>query len=226
MPFKITDFKIEHSIDFEYNTVTDCHANNCDGICRCATLDDISVESIDITYSNFTFSNKKEFHKLKDLSEIEKYCLNRLISLNGGFDKDNYEANVGNGYYGQEIYGAFFENQERLLSDAQALLDLESDIEKVFFVLNKEYGFIAPIISDCTKVEIVDLTLADVKPSNGAFMLKTQTSYVYDLDMDVIKGIVFNESNLLIDGNHRYSFLNFQNKGKEDTAIFKYIKLS
>lgn len=226
MPFNITDFSSGSSVDFEYNTERDCSTRNCDGPCRCGQLTDIVVDSIYVNYSNFSFSHKKEFNKAKDLSEVEKYCLNRLISLNGGFDKDNYEADVMGGYYGEEIVGAIFYNKTVLVQEAQALLDLESDIEKVFFVLNKEYGFIAPIISDCTKVEIIDLTLSEIKPSNGTFMLKTQTSYVYNLDMDVIKGIVFNDPNIIVDGNHRYNFLRFTNKGKEDTEIFKYIKLS
>lgn len=128
-------------------------------------------------------------------------------TLHGGYNKDNYEPIISDGYYGEQIDNVSFDGKLPLIQDAQKVLNYKTDIEKVFFVLEKEYGFIAPIIADCTSVEVVDLKTSDIEPSSGFETMKSQGLYLYDVNNDNVKGIIYNDRNLLIDGNHRYGFL-------------------
>lgn len=56
-------------------------------------------------------------------------------------------------------------------------------------------------------------------------MMKAQNSYLYDFESDEIKGVLFGDNNLLIDGNHRYSYLMTKNGSGSDEE-FTYIRLS
>ena len=225
MPFEIINFRTLFSIEVDYDTERNCNSYGCDGICRCGRLVNMEISEISVDYNDFEFSHKKGMKKAKDLSDVDKYCLTRLIALNGGYDKDNYEPIAVGGYYGEEVGESYFHNEDTLINDAQEMLNLKTDIEKVFFVLRKEYSFIAPLIADCTNVEIVQVKLCDVTASNGAIMLKAQDSYLYDFEGDKIKGILYGDDNLLIDGNHRYSFL-VTEKGMNSKKHFSYISLS
>lgn len=224
MPFEIIDFSTRFSIEVDYDTERNCNSYGCDGICRCGRLVNMEISEISVDYNDFKFLHKKGMKKAKDLSDVDKYCLTRLIALNGGYDKDNYEPIAVGGYYGEELGESYFHNKDTLINDAQKMLNLKTDIEKVFFVLRKEYSFIAPLIADCTNVEIVQVKLCDVTASNGAIMLKAQDSYLYDFEGDEIKGILYGDDNLLIDGNHRYSFL-VTKKGMNSKKHFSYISL-
>lgn len=225
MPFEIINFDTYSSIEVDHNTERNCSTFVCDSICRCGTLVDMKVSEINVDYGDFKFSKKKGTKKAKDLSDVDKYCLTRLIALNGGYEEDNYDPIAVNGYYGEELGNVDFLNKNTLINEAQEMLNLKTDIEKVFFVLRKEYSFIAPLIADCTNVEIIKVKLSDIKASNGAIMLKSQENYLYDVEDDEIKGILYGNNNLLIDGNHRYSYL-VTKKGIDNKKYFSYISLS
>lgn len=56
--------------------------------------------------------------------------------------------------------------------------------------------------------------------------MKSQGLYLYDVNNDNVKGIVYDERNLLIDGNHRYGFLIHQEANNKKELTYKYIKLT
>lgn len=225
MAFEILDFNAHRSIEVDYDTERDCSSHGCDGICRCGQLVNMEITDINVDYSDFVFSRKKGMKTSKHLSEVDKYCLNRLIVIHGGYNKENYEPFAVNGYYGEELGGTDFSGKQYLIKDAQEMLNLETDIEKVFFVLNKEYSYIAPEIVKCTNVDIIKVKLNDVKLNSGKKMLKAQSHYLYNLEGDEVKGVLCGDNNLLIDGNYRYSYLVTQ-KGIESKKSFSYLSLS
>lgn len=226
MVLQISDFSVRNSVDLDYDIERNCQDFNCDSICRCSQIVNIEIESIDVDYNDFKFARSKKGEKKEKLSEVEEYCLQRLVALHGGYNKDNYEPIISDGYYGEQIDNVSFDGKFPLIQDAQKVLNYKTDIEKVFFVLEKEYGFIAPIIADCTSVEVVDLKTSDIEPSSGFETMKSQGLYLYDVNNDNVKGIVYDERNLLIDGNHRYGFLIHQEANNKKELTYKYIKLT
>ena len=225
MAFEILDFKTHRSIEVDYDTKRDCNSYGCDGICRCGTLINMEITDINVDYSDFTFSRKKGMKTSKHLSEVDKYCLNRLIVIHGGYNKESYDPVAVNGYYGEELGETDFSGKQYLIKDAQEMLNLETDIEKVFFVLGKEYSFIGPVIANCTNVKIIKVQLRDIKVNNGTTMLKAEDNYLYNIESDEVKGILYGNENLLIDGNYRYSHLITQ-KGIKSKTCFSYLSLS
>jgi hypothetical protein len=225
MSFQVTGFSTDYSIEVDYDTSRNCNSSCHNDMCRCGVITNTSIESVNVSWSDFRFSQKKGFFGKKHLSEVDKYCLNRLIALNGGFNKENYELNISNGYYGEELIGCYFNNETKLVKEAQELLDLETEIEKIFFVLKKEYSYIAPLIADCNQVELIKVKLSNIQPSSGGLMMKSQTSYLYNVEEeDEVKGILFGDMNLIVDGNHRLSYL-INKLGDSSKKQFTYIKL-
>lgn len=222
--FKILKYDTDYTVDVIYNTAHNCDSYGCDSICRCGRIYNARIEKINASVDNFTFKKEKEFKNKKDLSNIDRYVLNRLMVIHGVYDDSNYDVDIRGGYYGEEFCGCTFENHAALVEDAEHVLNLQSDIEKIKFVLQKEYAYIAPMIEHTTSVEIVNLNLSEITPSSGMVMLKRQNDYLYDFEaVDTFYGIVY--KSIIVDGNHRFS--NLCNKhGTESDLVFPYIQLS
>lgn len=221
---RVSDFNVRWSVDVDYDTERDCENNGCDGICRCSTITNTKIDDIDVSWTDFKLVDEKgkKVPIKKGPSDIEKYCLNRLIVIHGGFDEDNYEIIIDRGYYGEEIGGITFEDSNSLIDDANELLELDTDLDKVLFVLLKEYSYIPTLIESVTDAEVIALPLSEVQPSHGSGMMKAQDNYIYRVENeDEFMGIIF-DSHLLIDGNHRFSYLNTKFKSNKK---FKFINL-
>lgn len=210
--------------EIDYDTERNCFEAGCDSICRCSRIVNATIRTMNVTYSNFEFKKKnpKTDRMIKHkISDIEAYCIGRLILAHGGRNVDSYEINTTQGYYDEEAY-VTFNNKIQLTEDVEKLVNMKKDIDKVFFVLEKEYSFIADIIKTCTNVDIINIKPSSIQPSTGSMMLKRQESYVFDIYEGDIVGIV-KDGHLLVDGNHRYSYIRTHNLQDKN---FKYISLS
>lgn len=157
-------------------------------------------------------------------NDIEEYCLQRLLVSNGAYDATMYEVNIVGGYYGDELGTTNFENYNQLLLDIEQLFKLKSDHEKIMFVLQKEYGYIADIIKNTTTAKIVKVKLSEIVLPTllGA---KHSTEYFINIDYDYYESAmgVLLDGKKLIDGNNRFGYL-YTTKGPN--KIFKYVSLS
>lgn len=80
--------------------------------CRCTTIRNTWIENIDIN-KVMTELLHNNFIKTNKLTEIDLYCFDRICRVNDIWDKYLYDIEVCPGYYGEEIHGVFFGNEDR-----------------------------------------------------------------------------------------------------------------
>lgn len=81
----------------------------------------------------------------KDVSHLVRYTTYRIISQSALARKDNWEGDIGRGYYGQELHGYTFSNLKEVERVEQALLQITEDkTEKQLLniALEFEYGYV------------------------------------------------------------------------------------
>lgn len=214
-----TNFRM--AVDYRTDESKDCEEGGCDSICRCSRIDRawlVAVSGVDPTDLKLVErSDPEKRGQVYHPTRLEYYCLQRLMVLHNCYDLEGYDIVTGGGWYGQEVSEVTLKAHDSLAQYVTDLFRQPSDHAKLMFVLNLEYGHIAEILRDTNDVEIVELELSKVQPSNGALMLKRQKDYLYKLQDETIVGITM--SGLLLDGNHRYSFL-ISTKGPSYKAVY------
>ena len=109
-------------------------------------------------------------------SEVESYCIDRLLRIHKAYDVSLYEIVIENGYYGEELGTPKFANKLALINDILEIIQLSSDIEKVKFVLNKEYSFLLEVIDTTSSVSIANIELSTLtKNTDYALRIKKQS---------------------------------------------------
>jgi hypothetical protein len=221
---RAVDFK--YDLEYDYNTYTNCHESYCneEGICRCSTIEDAHVVSVNISnmvnhiYHNYfddSLSTKRNSTINSILGgvskEIDIYTIDRILRINKVYEPSNWEVQVCGGYYGQEIDDVILEDSiaqkiETQLDEAFSLIDLTERIE---FLLMLEYGSILPELKGLnykiTEVERDSIIFgSDVHYKN---VLNEDLEHYSDKNYCSIRGIVISKGDKyrLIDGYHRCS---------------------
>ena len=131
--FNRTDLKYEVEYDYERSACT-CN----DDICRCTTIESAWIDEppekavIDALFKKYKC----------DDSCIDRYCFDRICHVFKVYDTDGYDIDVDWGYYGEEIYGIYFEDEEKVYNAFQEILKLDSVLAKIKFCLKLEYGYL------------------------------------------------------------------------------------
>ena len=172
--FERTNLQYEVEYDYERSECT-CNAYENGDYCRCTTIDHAWVESIDVK----DIINKLYTKYCKEPSEINEYCFDRLCTALKIYDKDYYTVESCGGYYGDEIEGVYFENEEKLVTAFMQVLALETDIEKIKFILNFEYGYLID--------KVTNSTVAYIAKVNTSLIDLPQVEYFFKLDRTVIE---------------------------------------
>ena len=208
----ITTLRVDTwNISYDYYTVRDCSVAGCDSICRCSRIENLVIESVDsppeIIVKQEPLPGKKGRPKLVKIDKILEYCFDRVLILNGAFDKDNYEVYISNGYYGEEISSVHFENEHKVLDDVNKLLNMNSDIDRIKFVLEKEYDFVTDNVLkyNNVKIETVELDTILQTVYKKGIIRKIPESYVVEVDKSFPQGVLreIGKEHDLIDGHHR-----------------------
>lgn len=194
------------SVEYDYQIVRTCDAS-CDPICRCATIEDVEVVTVDSEPSmSIKINNGKNNSWVNyKLSKIEKYCIDRISVYTGIYDIDNYDVVTGGGYYGEEIEDISFYNDVLYKNRINDVLCLETDYDKICYVLTLEYSFIPKFISETTSnVEVVQLRLNDINHRllEDGFVKKSDVKYFKDINTSIPVGVL-REGNTIVDGNNR-----------------------
>lgn len=195
--------------DYERSSCV-CH----DWPCRCTTINQTWVESININETIATLC----FSHFKNVNYIDFYCFDRICRIFHVWDKEYYEVEVCAGYYGEEINGVYFENEDKVISEFNKVLELKNDIDKIKYVLQLEYGYTIESIKDSNYANIID---CDTK-----LIVFPQKEYYRKLESDVIDSYKDysapcaickkqGDKYLIIDGYHRVA----ANQDKENITI-------
>ena len=200
--FERTNLQYDVDYDYERSQCT-CDAYERGDYCRCTTIERAWVETINVKL----IINELYKKYCKEHSEINEYCFDRICSAFKIYDKDYYDVESCGGYYGEEIGGVYFENEEKVVEAFNKILELDSNIEKIKFVLELEYGYLIDKVNKAT--------VAYTLPVSTRLITLPQQEYFVKLDKEVIedyKNIKLpiaictkcSEYYKLVDGYHRF----------------------
>lgn len=203
--------------NLEYVVAYDYYRSNCtcdEDICRCTMIYNAHVDKIDIKNAIKTLFYKYN----KSHSDIDKYCFDRICYALHIYDKNLYEVEVGWGYYGQEVYGVYFENEEEIFNSYCELLALNTDIEKIQYCLNLEYGYLIDRVISATSASIIKAFCNEIFLPQMEYFKKIDKKIIDEYqnrELPIAVCIKDNNKYKLIDGYHRF----VANKDKEKVDI-------
>jgi len=187
-------------VEYDYETHHDCEAAGCGWICRCGKITRTWVESVNIN---------EIVHYLcdKGLLKIDRYCVDRILTINHIYDKDLWEITTRSGYYGEEISSVWIEDAigEKCDNEIEEILSLEDD-EKLRFVLVLEYGYLLDSLQN-KKFKEICIDVKDISFGQEEYYKKVcQKTIDRYKEYPLPRGIVVSDSNnryRLIDGYNR-----------------------
>jgi hypothetical protein len=174
----------------------------------------ITDEIYDELFPSNTKSQKRS-NKLDQLfyggEVVDKYCIYRILVINGACVSNNWSINIIGGYYGDEIDGVVMSDfmYDKICEQISKLKELNTLSEKIRYTLKLEYGFLIDDLSDCD-FELVPIykNHIDFKKLNQNHIknvkMKDLTHYAttnYILPRGVVRGTIDNYS--IVDGYHR-----------------------
>jgi hypothetical protein len=169
-------------------------------ICRCERLENVRVEedSIDLEYIAEFFMTKKE---AKAQDNILKYCIERLLVISNMYDPDNWDVDTCGGYYGEEICSV------RMYNDPSPFYELieKSNVERVKYILEKEYGYLLDELKSKTKARVVHPEIEDIKPVQNSYPKMVDGSMYGERWLPYCVCVKEDGVYRIIDGHHRYA---------------------
>jgi hypothetical protein len=218
------DFQWE--VLYEYDTSYSCEESGCneEGICRCGTIYDESINSVDLNkisdrLYNYIFDKSLSTKRNNIINsvlygvtdEIEKYTIDRILRSNKIWDKSIWEIVVGGGYYGQEISSINLRQDiiEKLESDLERAFDISDLNKRIEFLLELENGWILDEIKGL-KYTIQEIDRDDLIFGNLEHYKRVQRedlNFYSDKNYKGIRGVVKKNGDKwkIIDGYHRLS---------------------
>jgi hypothetical protein len=212
------------SIRYTTDGLYRCEDSGCndEGICRCFSITEVYINEIDI--NNIT---DKIFKKIFDIDSdsykrdiklglllndvnIDKYGINRILTINELYEMDAWEPKWSSGYYGDEVDSIEIRDNyyNTIVSDIKTFISLESAKEKIEFLLMKEYGSILPkLVGKSYSIETLDKNDIIIGQKNYSEYVKSKLLDYYsdqNYTSDIRGVCLWNGSNYrLIDGYHR-----------------------
>lgn len=198
MNFHKTD--LQYYIDYDYRR-SSCHCD--EDICRCTTIEEAWVNDIDV---NKVIQRLYSIHRTAD-GDIDAYCFDRICRAFKIYDKDLYDIDTGFGYYGEEVHGVWFENEEKIFDAYREMLSFEKTIDKVRYCLNLEYGYLLDCIKSASLAHIVKVSPERIQPPQQEYYKRVDQNVIESYrNIELPIAVCFRtESGIrLIDGYHRF----------------------
>jgi hypothetical protein len=147
------------AVDKTYTNFRQCDTDpsHCSMVCRCGKIRDVTIRSIDLNRLMDDIF-RQCYRDYKNLSpqagrEVQCiiYCLDRILRIRRLYLSSNWTYRVEPGYYGEEFWGCLIQESVRkpLISDLERLIN-RSPADQIRWVLELEYGYLLPILHDCT----------------------------------------------------------------------------
>ena len=207
--FKRTNLQYEIDYDYERSACT-CDAYEQGDYCRCTTIERAWVESLDVKH---IISKLYKIH-CKEHSEINEYCFDRLCSAFKLYSKDYYEIESCSGYYGEEIEGVYFTDEEKIVEAYNKILELTNDIEKIKYILELEYGYLIDKVANATSATIEEVDTEKIKLPQKEYFVKLSKEVIEDYkDRKLPIAVCIKnkdrfldvfDTHTLVDGYHRF----------------------
>ena len=215
-----------YNVNYDYSDYRNCDAYGCDdeGICRCGTIENAHVLTVDIPsivneiYANH-FDNSLATKRNSTINtilggvtkEIDLYTIDRILRINKAYEPTNWEVQVCGGYYGQEIDDIILENSvaRKIEDELEMAFDLIDLTERIEYLLKLEYGHILPALQGLKySIEMVERDSIIFGSDEHYRKVNTENIDHYsDKNYSGIRGVaIFKDGRFrLIDGYHRSS---------------------
>lgn len=196
--FKKTN--LQWIVDYDYERSV-CHWD--DDYCRCTTIEHAWVDNINI---NDVVEELYRKHSRTD-SDIDKYCFDRICYAFKIYDKDYYEVESTCGYYGEEIGGVWFENEEKIFNAYYEMLALNTALEKMQYCLKLEYNYLIDCVESATSADIIKVSPNDIRLPQMEYFIKLENKVIEEYKnrrLPVAVCIKDGDKYRLVDGYHRF----------------------
>jgi len=221
----LKDIKFQYNgVYVDYSYTYDCENYGCDeeGICRCGSIHNESVESVDVSlivkkiYDDF-FEQGKAANRNNVINEvlygigkdIDIYTIDRIIRSYKIWESENWDIEVEGGYYGQEVNDVRIKESiaDKIEEELMTVFSLPSLKEKIEYLLKVEYGKILPEITD-SNYESITIDKDDIIFGTEKHLdkvMKKDLDFYSDKNYNGIRGIVKKSGDKwrVIDGYHR-----------------------
>lgn len=220
-------------ITSEYECDYSCDDYGCEdeGICRCMSIINPKVKSVDVNrLSNHIYSKVvgrgTRSDKLSDLlyggSLVDTYCINRILTKFKIWKSSNWRFVINPSYYGEEIVDIKIQDKlfSELLSEFDRIISIDDLSEKIKYVLKFEYGYLTDELKS-GGFELVDINKSDIEwvnEKNLDLVSKKGLNHYrkYELPRGVVKKV--GDKYHIIDGQHR-----IYSSSKEKIKVFKLV---
>lgn len=206
-------YYLDYDCDWDY----DCDNSGCDGICRCGTITNTKIKSVNIAGIAEKLCSKS--------NPLLAYATNRILTHSKLMDPNTWDLETGGGYYGEEVYGARFSYDAAPYEALSNLLSYKDNpVELIKAVLQHEYSYILPElegITSCTieKVPVEDISIGQ-KDHYKRLDRKIVESYS-DYELPVGVCLETDGGLKLIDGYHRLAAAINKKKKSVDIIVVK-----
>jgi len=197
---KDMDFQYMAEIEYDNDRPFSCDCG--DDYHRCSQITNTRVESIHIDLIIDKLITKTK------TSDFIKYCIYNILSHT--LKLEYFEVDVVSGYYGEEIGSVLLEETVRqdLINAFEKLNSLKTDNEKLFYVLEREYGYVLDNLKQLDFKIIKTSVNQIIIPQMNHFMkLDRNRVDIYKKEIEEIPAVcVCREENgklILVDGYHR-----------------------
>lgn len=187
-------------VDYDY----DRSACTCDAdYCRCTTIEYAWIDNINV---NKVVKKLYDTHSRTD-SDIDEYCFDRICSVFKIYDKDYYEIETCSGYYGEEVDGVYFENEEKIFNAYYEVIALNTNIEKIKYCLKLEYNYLIDRVESASLAHILKASPSSIRLPQTEYFIKLENNVIEnykDRELPVAVCVRDGGCYRLIDGYHRY----------------------
>lgn len=206
---------LQYTVDYDYErSRCTCKAYERGDYCRCTTIKHAWIDDVNV---NEVVRKLYETHSRTD-SDIDEYCFDRICYVFKIYDKDYYEIETGGGYYGEEVYGVYFENEEKIYNAYYEMLALRADIEKIKYCLKLEYNYLIDCVETTDFAYIIEVSPNDIRPPQTEYFIKLANYAIEEYknrNLPIAVCIKDGSKYRLIDGYHRL----VANKDREKVDI-------
>ena len=211
--FKKTD--LSWIVDYDYNrSPCTCNAYENGDYCRCTTIEHAWVEDINV---RDVVNELYRRHSRTD-SYIDKYCFDRICHAFKIYDKYFYEVETCGGYYGEEVEGVYFENEEEVFNAYYEMLALNTVLEKIQYCLKLEYGYLIGCVESATSAAIIEVSPNNIRTPQKEYFVKVDKNVIEeykDRNLPIAVCVRDGDKYRLIDGYHRF----VANKDRDNVEI-------
>lgn len=219
---KTYDFK--YSVEYDFDSDFSCEESGCydEGICRCSKITSCSLKSVDVNSilkeinskyfdnSTSTKRNNKIDTILGDITpEINLYTIDRILIINKIYDFTNWNINIVNGYYGEEIGDILISEDvaEKIKNQLEIAFLKTNLIDRINYLLYLEYGYLLPELNGLKyRVEVINKEFITFGSKSQLEKVKQKNlDYYSDTNYNLIRGVVLKTDSgfRLVDGYHR-----------------------